>query len=222
MLRKLTDIVSYLIYFSILTAIIAATTTILKKEKSSYLRILSIYLIYCILSDLIFSKLSIKYFNTEIYAYRAFTIVEYFSLSFILRKFLLKKAYIKATVIFDYLFLVILLIDFYTNSFQNFDSMPTGIESVLILIISILVLLEKINNTELNFDISTSLPIGLILYFSGTFFLFILSQRNFSDNNFSETYAYLVAIFNILKNSLIFIGLISPNQIYFQRSILRK
>jgi hypothetical protein len=50
------------------------------------------------------------------------------------------------------------------------------------------------------------------LFFSGTFFLFILSQNNFNDSSFILTYGYIVATFNIIKNLFISLGILSETK----------
>jgi hypothetical protein len=66
-------------------------------------------------------------------------------------------------------------------------------------------------STDFSFNGTIWITIGFILFFSGTFFLFILSQNNFKDSSFILTYGYIVAIFNIIKNLFITIGIISES-----------
>ena len=191
------------------------------RKKSKSLNFLSFYLFFCLISDLILNKLSLKYFNSEIYSYRIFTIVEFCSIIFYsyytTQNNLIKKL-ILGTLL---LFFCSQLYDIIYNNTFDFDSIPVGIESVSILIVSILLIYNKLTNEspENIFSPEVIISIAFILFFAGTFFLFILSQQNFYKKSFNETFSYIVASFNIIKNTLITIGVIKYyNYNFFNRN----
>jgi len=191
------------------------------RKKSKSLNFLSFYLFFCLVSDLILNKLSLKYFNSEIYSYRIFTIVEFCSIIFYsyytTQNNLIKKL-ILGTLL---LFFCSQLYDIIYNNTFDFDSIPVGIESVSILIVSILLIYNKLTNEspENIFSPEVIISIAFILFFAGTFFLFILSQQNFYKKSFNETFSYIVASFNIIKNTLITIGVIKYyNYNFFNRN----
>jgi len=203
------NISSYLIYLSIFLGILPLFSIILIKRKSISFKLLLFYLFYSLISDLILTKLSIRYFDTEIYSFRLFTIVEYFSITFILYcqiESLFFRKFIKYSSI---VFALFILIDIYTNPLNEFDSIPAGVESLFILTTSIILLYEKILKSNNYFTPFVWIAIGIILFFAGTFFLFILSQNNYSNTDFNDTYGYIVAIFKILMYSFFFVGIIS-------------
>ena len=111
----------------------------------------------------------------------------------------------------------------YNNTF-NFDSIPVGIESVTILIISILIIYDKLNNesAENIFSPEVIISIAYILFFAGTFFVFILSQQNFYKKSFNDTFSYIVAAFNTIKNILISIGLLKYHNYNFLNKTTQK
>jgi hypothetical protein len=185
---------------------------ILKKYELS-LKIICFYTIYGIISDLILSKLSIKYFGTEIYSYRLFTIIEFVSLSLFIYFSIETLKFRKIILLTFILFFVGIIIDFFTSSLSQFDSLPSGLESLLILSSALLLLYEKVLNETTSIKNNSPIIItsGLIIFFSGTFFLFILSQKNYKETNFSNSYGYLVAFFNIIKNIFIILGIINYN-----------
>jgi hypothetical protein len=199
----------YLIYLSIFLGIIPLLSIILIKNKNISFKLLLFYLCYSLISDLILTKLSIKYLQSEIYSFRLFTIVEYFSITYILYcqiESIIFRKFIKfSSLVFSFF----ILLDIFTNPLNEFDSIPTGIESLLILITSLLLLYEKILKSNKYFTAFVWISIGLILFFAGTFFLFIMSQNNYSDRDFNDTYGYIVAIFKILMYSFFFVGIIS-------------
>ena len=187
------------------------------KIKNKGLNLIFVYLIYCLISDIFISKLSIKYWGSEIYSYRLFTVLEFTLLSLFLNSRFESFKFRIITKTLFIIFYILIIIDFLTASFNKFDSFPTGIESIFLIFLSILLLFEKVNLGNFNFDHSAWISFALITFFSGTFFLFILSQNNFNDSSFSNTYGYVVAIFNIIKNVLISIGVFSIAKLPFSR-----
>jgi uncharacterized membrane protein YgdD (TMEM256/DUF423 family) len=186
------------------------------KKKQGGLWYLAFYLFYSMLTDLVLNKLSLKFFDSEIYSYRLFTVIEFIVLSVYLFKELNSdnfKLYIKISSI---VFGAFVLFDLITGTLNEFDSIPTGVESILILSSSLLVLYERIiKNEEYNVS-SIWISVGLVLFFSGTFFLFILSESNFNDSAFSETYSFILASFKIISYILFSIGIALENKNLFK------
>jgi uncharacterized membrane protein YgdD (TMEM256/DUF423 family) len=186
------------------------------KKNQGGLWYLAFYLFYSMLTDLVLNKLSLKFFDSEIYSYRLFTVIEFIVLSVYLLKELNSdnfKLYIKISSI---VFGAFVLFDLITGTLNEFDSIPTGVESILILSSSLLVLYERIiKNEEYNVS-SIWISVGLVLFFSGTFFLFILSESNFNDSAFSETYSFILASFKIISYILFSIGIALENKNLFK------
>jgi len=188
------------------------------KKKQSGLWFIAFYLFYSMLTDLVLNKLSLKYFNSEIYSYRLFTIVEFTVLSFYLLKELVTDKFRLFIKLSSLVFGAFVLLDLVTGTLNEFDSIPTGVESILILCSSLLVLYERIiKNEEYNVS-SIWISVGIVLFFSGTFFLFILSESNFNDTAFSETYSYILASFKIISYVLFSIGILLENKNLFKSS----
>jgi hypothetical protein len=203
------NIAPYLTYLSIFLGLLPLMAIVFVKRKNISFKLLLFYLLYSLLSDLILSKLSIKYFDSEIYSFRLFTIVEYFSITYILFTQIEGLVFRKFIKFSSLAFAFFILLDIYTNPLNEFDSIPTGVESLLILTTSIILLYEKILKSNNYFTAFVWISIGLILFFAGTFFLFIMSQNNYTNTDFNDTYGYIVAIFKILMYSFFFIGIIS-------------
>lgn len=203
------NISSYLIYISILLGILPLISIILIKRKSISFKLLLFYLLYSLISDLLLSKLSIRYFDSEIYSFRLFTVVEYFSIIYILYCQIESLTFRKFIKFSSLVFAIFIILDLYKNPLNEFDSIPTGIESLFILSNSIILLYEKILKSDTYFTSFVWIAIGLILFFAGTFFLFIMSQNNYNNTDFNDTYGYIVAIFKILMYSFFFVGIIS-------------
>jgi hypothetical protein len=181
------------------------------KSKQGFFSLIAFYSFYCIFSDLVLSKLSLKYLESELYSFRLFTIVEYSIITFFIFKLIVSDLFKRLIKIGSVFFIVVSILDIYTSSFKSFDSLPSGLESILVLSYCLFFVYEKMTSNEFSFNGTIWITIGFILFFSGTFFLFILSQNNFKDRSFILTYGYIVAIFNIIKNSFITIGIFSES-----------
>jgi hypothetical protein len=197
-------------------ALLPLTLFFSKKKKTSSLWLLAFYLFYSLLTDLIFNKLSLKYLESEIYSYRIFTVVEFSILSIYLYREIVSAQYRSFIKITSLVFALFVVFDILTGTLNEFDSIPTGVESILVLSSSLLLLYERIIKNEEYSLSSIWIAIGLVLFFSGTFFLFILSQSNFNDINFSETYSYILASFKIISYILFSIGIISESKFSFK------
>ena len=181
------------------------------KSKKSYFSLIAFYSFYCIFSDLVLSKLSLKYLESELYSFRLFTIIEYSIITFFIFQLIESDLFKRLIKIGSIIFIIVSILDIYTSSFTSFDSLPSGIESILVLSYCLFFVYEKMTSTDFSFNGTIWITIGFILFFSGTFFLFILSQNNFKDSSFILTYGYIVAIFNIIKNLFITIGIFSES-----------
>jgi hypothetical protein len=109
------------------------------------------------------------------------------------------------------LFFIYAIVDFLTSKSNSFDSIPTGIECILIILYSLYYLYEKITKTDTLFIYNTSnfwIVVAIIIYFSGTFFLFIYSQSFINDQQFLKTYALILGIFTIVRNLMLAIAFI--------------
>ena len=106
------------------------------------------------------------------------------------------------------IFLLSIILDISSYSFNEFDSLPTGIESLILISITILILKENLNSIDALNKASTWIFFGFIVYFSGSLFLFVLSQKNIHNSEFSDLYAIITATLNILKNIIFCIAII--------------
>ena len=179
------------------------------KSKQRVYSLISFYTFYCIFSDLVLTKLSLKYLDSELYSFRLFTIIEYSIISIFLFKLIESRKFKNIIKLGSIIFLLAVILDIYTSSFTDFDSLPSGLESILILSYCLFFIYERITSSSFSFNGTVWIATGFILFFSGTFFLFILSQNNFKDSSFILTYGYIVAIFSIIKNMFITIGVSS-------------
>lgn len=206
-LPKTTNINNLLLNISILSPFIPLICVFFTKEKSRLVRIIGYYSLYCLFSDLVLTWASISFFSSETPAFRIFTLLEYFFLTYLLVSEIENNRTFKIIKYISVIFVIVFILDWATSSFHNFDSIPTGLESLIILSTSIYLVYEKTLKTDtLVITPSTWVSFGFIIYFAGTFFLFILSQNNLNDENFYDTYGVIVSIFNTIKNLFLSLG----------------
>ncbi len=88
---------------------------------------------------------------------------------------------------------------------QNFDSISTGISGLVILIYCIYYLFHKVNqpNGLINLDHSFLVIVSFIIYFAGTFFIYILSKNNLFDEKFQKSYVIINSLILFLRNLII-------------------
>jgi two-component system, NarL family, sensor kinase len=104
---------------------------------------------------------------------------------------------------------------------QSFDSISTGVSALMILIFSIIYLFSRIKyntNPEIfKIDGSFLVVSSIIIYFSGTFFIYILSKNNYFDENFRLSYSLINALVLIVRNILILTAFITELKPYLKK-----
>jgi len=148
--------------------------------------------------------------------FRIFTVIEYLLFTAYFYSITQSKTFKKLLYFLSILFLGYSIFDFLMSGQGSFDSIPTGIAAILILFYSIYYLFEKIKKPDTLFLYSIPsfwIVVGLIIYFSGTFFLFIFSQNNFNNPAFKSTFSLINNSFIILRNLLFAVAfLIKPEK----------
>lgn len=149
--------------------------------------------------------------SSFIYLIYAFTILEYsFFCYFIYLAF--NKNQIKKAIPFIWLgFVLFALIDlFYINEGGGFDSFTSGIESIIILLLCVYYLFAQIkgsNNLLIYSTFDFWVVITFLIYFSGTFFLYLMTDKMMRSSNFQQLYFVINSSFNILKNVLLSVAM---------------
>jgi len=110
-------------------------------------------------------------------------------------------------ILFAFIFAIFIIYDLIFSELNQFDSIPIAVESIFILIGSVVILYEKIIVEENILNPIIWITSGFVLFFAGTFFLFMLSRANFQEDSFSITYSYVLSSFKIISLILISIGL---------------
>lgn len=195
-----------IIYFSIFLSLLPICISIGSKPNANLLLICS-YSIYSFFSDVFLSRFFQLHFGSEIFSYRLFTIIEFLIfISLIYINSTSRK--IKNIALFSILiFFLSLIIDLGSFNIYDFDSLPTGVESIIIITLTLFCIREKLLSERILTQIDIWIHFSNLIYFSGLFFLFILSQKNIHNPEFANIFAMGTAIFNIIKNLIYSVGI---------------
>jgi hypothetical protein len=93
---------------------------------------------------------------------------------------------------------------------QGFDSFASGIESIITISLCIYYLYLQIKNANDLLLYSTFnfwVIIAFLIYFAGTFFLYIMTENMFANVAFQKLYFIINIAFNILKNLLLSVAM---------------
>jgi len=90
---------------------------------------------------------------------------------------------------------------FLAKAALGFDSIPTGVESIIILSFCFYYLYERMNDTTTLFIYNTYqfwIILGIALYLAGSFFIYIFASYLRNDG-FLDKYWFITNIFSIVK-----------------------
>jgi hypothetical protein len=188
----------------------------LRKRERTGLFFVLLYLITILSFNFFLHDLVLVLGGNKFFSYRLFTIIEYFLITgFFLESVSIRKAK-NVIKILSLLFLIFSIFDLVISKSDSFDSTPTGVSSILILLYSIYFFYEKIKNNENLFLYETPnfwVTVSFVVFFSGTFFIYIFSQNNLNDPEFLSTFAVINRAFSIVKAIFISIAfLIKPER----------
>ena len=137
-----------------------------------------------------------------------YTIVEYSCFSFIIRHIIQKKL-VKALIFgLSILFIFFEISYFFVVRFAFIDSIPIGIETILILLYTFYLFFEQFKKIETGYMYNKSwfwFVVGILFYLCSSFFLNILASSNYA---LASKYWFLTWIFETVKNILFVIGIV--------------
>lgn len=140
--------------------------------------------------------------------YAFFTFVEYAFFSFFLYIHVVNAKFRKFIIGSSVLFTVFMGLYFALAHSNSLDTIPVGIETILILIFSFFYLFEELNNPradviykKFQFPVVT----GIMLYLAGSFFIYVYSSQ--VNHEIIAKYWVFTNVFYILKNLLFILSL---------------
>ncbi|MEO6813587.1 MAG: hypothetical protein ABI172_06620 [Ginsengibacter sp.] len=141
----------------------------------------------------------------------AFTIIEYSFFCYFIYLVLTKKTIKRAVLYIWFCFILFAFIDlFYVNEGHGFDSFTSGIESIIIILMCGYYLVSQIRGSNSLLIYSAFdfwIVITFLIYFSGTFFLYLMTDKMMQNSDFRRLYFIINISFNILKNILLSIAM---------------
>lgn len=166
-----------------------------------------------------FYSIDERFPNSQPAVYAIFTIIEYCFFSFYLYQLLRNGVFKNILIYSSCFFLLIAFYNLYTiisNRQANnlIDTIPVSTSALILIIFSILYLFEEIQSPKIGFVYENPafwVTVGIMIYFSGTFFLFL----QYSDLSISDKRNFwtINLICVILKNIFITVSfLLKPNK----------
>jgi hypothetical protein len=141
--------------------------------------------------------------------YAFFTLFEFSAFSFFIYLNISNRGFKRLMSIFAALFFIFVAIYYFFAQLNQVDSIPIGIESILILIFSSYFLYEQVNDPK-NFFIYNDyrfwVVLGFMIYLSGSFFIYLLANQ--LSRKELEQYWMFTDIFYTLKNVFFSIGIL--------------
>lgn len=187
-----------------------------RRSRFNQLTPIVIYVLYTLLSILIISSLIGKLTGKQFLGFRIFTIGEGVLLMYYLRRVLRSVKAKKLLFLLTIFFVLFALFDLITNiDADTFDSLPTVFECLIIIGFSTFYLYEQLGTPESLFLYSTPtfwIIVGLMLFFSGNFFVFIYAQSNSESPEFQTTFGLINTILSFIENILFLIAFIIARQ----------
>jgi hypothetical protein len=131
------------------------------------------------------------------------------------------------------LFIGISIFDLSQTNAESFDSLPTVVECLILIALSIFYFYEQLTDSSSLFLYNTAnfwIIVGVILFFSGSFFVFIYAQSNAHLPGFNTTFKLIMGISSLIENILFLIAFIiaknesksiKSNQIARKKTVLQ-
>jgi hypothetical protein len=136
-----------------------------------------------------------------------YTTVEYSCFSFIISQVIQNKSFRRTILYLSIIFVLFEALYFYIGTFRRIDSVPIGIETILILIYTFYLFYEQFQTLETVYIYNNYwfwLVIGILFYLGSSFFFNILANRYLET---AQRWWFLTWIFETIKNILFVIGI---------------
>jgi hypothetical protein len=195
------------------------------KRKSTGNFIIASYLFYSIITDFIVTPLLTGITKDQGVGLRLFTVLEFFFFGIFIIFNSKKKIF--NVFICCLLFVEVLIsgLDYHLNPTNQFDSIPSGSAALFAISLCIIVLFRLITQATTVFLYER--PIfwfvsGILIFYSGTLFLFLLSKKNLYSPSFTNTFIIINSSFSILRNILFSIAFSINNPAESNKSQIHK
>ncbi|HEX5654662.1 MAG TPA: hypothetical protein VFX58_16410, partial [Chitinophagaceae bacterium] len=146
--------------------------------------------------------------NFKIVYLNLYTIVEYLFFAFFLWSAIQNTTFKKVIVLLSGGFVIFQIIYFLTTEIVRLDSIPVGIETILVFIYIFFFLYEYFKSAKSSFINSHYcfwLSVGILIYLGGSFFFNILANHMLQEQ--VDDYWYFTYIAETIKNFLFIISI---------------
>ncbi len=180
---------------------------VLFKKKENINKGLWVIFIYCILVALndivLFNIIPDKHSNI---LFSSFTLMEFLAFSLFLGYHTENKQLKKLLTIVFAAFAIFICTYFLIIPFNFIDSVPIGVETILVITFSVYFLYELVNkSTTLLYNTTEFWVItGFLIYLAGSFFIYLYANQ--VPENELYKFFFVTYIFNTIKNIFIAIG----------------
>lgn len=199
MTKTIENLFYYLHYVTDILVIVLCLLFISKIRKEPPLLLIALYSF----TDLSLNALS-DFFHIVInpYIWSSFTYFEYFIFTYIIWIHLKRKKVKNVIIGLSILFVLFSTIYNIITNFTSYDSMPIGVETILILVFSFYYLYEQMNDTSTLFIYNKYqfwLVIGFMIYLAGSFFINIFANHLMGDETLSKYWFLTNVSFSIMN-----------------------
>lgn len=205
--KTIENLFNYLASYSAFLPILFFLLHFKKSRSNKALWVIILYSIYIYLTDL--GLLYLDHIQSRVFLYSSFTFFEYLFFVCALFIFIKNKIFKKIIIAISILFTAFIIIYNLSTKIQGIDSIPIGVEAILILVFSFYYLYEQMKDTESLFIYSRSsfwIVLAMVLYLAGSFFIYIYASQLPDDA--VARYWIFTNVFSILKNIFFTIAII--------------
>ena len=170
-----------------------------------------VIIVIVIYSTIIFLLLFFDDFLSKHYkqVYATFyTTVEYGCFSYVIGQVIHSRLFRRLMLYLSIIFVLFEILYFFIGYFHRIDSVPIGIETILILVYTFYLFYEQFQTTESVYIYNNYwfwIIVGILFYLSSSFFFNILANNNYKT---ASQYWFLTYIFETIKNILFVIGFV--------------
>lgn len=178
---------NYFLYITHITGFLPLLVFLfnLKENRNKPIRVIIYYIVYSLINEGILAFLRSEVYKggkeIEAIIVASFTILEYFFFALFLYLSLNNNRNKKALQLGSIIFGISAILNLYSNlhsssKIEVFDTLTVSISAISLIVFCLVFLFEKIQKPEIGFIYAKKsfwIVIGIMIYFSGTFFLFL-------------------------------------------------
>jgi hypothetical protein len=208
-LAKTKTIENLFVYFAIYCDFLPIILYFLSWKKNKPYKDLRIIIAYC-LFDFVVNTIMGFSLNTklQITLYDGYTLFEFLFFAKFIHYHIQSKSFRKIILIVSCAFAAFIIYFNLNAKYRGFDSIPIGIETILILLFAFYFLFEQMKDTQTLFIYSKYsfwIVLGMMMYLAGGFFIYIFASQVGGEE--IGKYWFFTNIFSIIKNILFAIAI---------------